>query len=100
MSKPALVKTELAQLLARKDFTAVRKFVEPWLASDLAPLIADMSVEELAALFRVSPRELGAATFTYMPLEAQRRLLRLLTQEQAGELLNALPPDDRTAFLN
>jgi magnesium transporter len=72
----------------------------PWLPADLAPIIADLPVEELAALFRVSSRELSATTFTYVPLEAQKKLLKLLNQEQAAALLNALPPDDRTAFLN
>jgi magnesium transporter len=55
---------------------------------------------ELAALFRVCSRDLTVATFTYMPLEPQKRLLKLLTQEQAAALLNGLPSDDRTAFLN
>ncbi len=94
------VKNEIAALLARKDAAALRKFLEPWLAADLAPLIADLPVETLAALFRVCGRELSAATFTYMVLADQRKLLRALSQEQAAALLNALPPDDRTAFLN
>jgi magnesium transporter len=96
----AKVKTEIAALIARRDFAALRRTLDPWLPSDLAPLIADLSVEQLAALFRVSSREVAAATFTYMPLDAQRKLLRALSQPQAAALLNALPPDDRTAFLN
>ncbi|MEO6569422.1 MAG: magnesium transporter, partial [Opitutaceae bacterium] len=43
---------------------------------------------------------LAAGTFAYLSLDAQRRLLKLLTQEQAAALLDALPQDDRTAFLN
>jgi magnesium transporter len=94
------VKAEITALVDRKDLPALRKFLEPWLPSDLAPLIADLPIGGLAALFRVSSRELAAATFTYLPVDSQRRLLKLLTQEQAAALLNALPPDDRTAFLN
>jgi magnesium transporter len=78
----------------------LKKLVEPWLAADLAPLLAELSVEELAALFRVVPRELAAQTFAYLTFTSQERLLRLLTQQQAAELLNALSPDDRTHFLN
>ena len=94
------IRTEIAALLARKDLGALRKKLEPWLAADLAPIIADLSVEELAALFRACSRELAAATFTYMKVDAQKKLLRALSQAQAAALLNALPPDDRTAFLN
>ena len=100
MSTQADVKPEISALIARKDLPALRKALEPWLPMDLAPLIAELPVEELAALFRVSTRELAVATFTYMPIEGQKKLLKLLTQEQAAALLNALPPDDRTAFLN
>ncbi len=100
MPAQANVKADISVLIARKDLAALKKYLEPWLPADLAPLIAELSVEELAALFRVGSRELDAATFTYMALDAQRKLLKVLTQEQAAALLNALPPDDRTTFLN
>ncbi|MES1166864.1 MAG: magnesium transporter [Pseudomonadota bacterium] len=100
MPAQASVKTEISALIEHKDLGALKKFLEPWLPMDLAPIIADLPVEELAALFRVSSRELAATTFTYMPLEAQRKVLRALSQDQVAALLNALPPDDRTAFLN
>ena len=100
MPAQANVKTDLAVLIARKDLAALKKYVEPWLPADLAPLVAELSVEELAALFRVGSRELAVATFTYVPIDGQKKLLKMLTQEQAAALLNALPPDDRTAFLN
>ena len=96
----ANIKTEIGTLLRRKDFPALKRALEPWLAADLAPLITELTIEELAALFRVSSRELSAVTFTYLPIESQKKLLKMLTQEQAAALLNALPPDDRTAFLN
>ena len=94
------VKAELIALIDRKDHVALKKYLEPWLPSDLAPIIADLPVEELARLFRVSSRELAAMTFTYLPIDSQKKLLHVLNQEQAAALLNALPPDDRTAFLN
>jgi magnesium transporter len=100
MDVQANIKAELAALLARKDVAALKTLLEPWLPSDLAPMIADLPVEQLAALFRVGSRELAAATFGHMPVDEQKKLLKLLTQEQAAALLNALPPDDRTAFLD
>jgi magnesium transporter len=100
MPVQANVKVDLAGLLVRKDGVALKKYLEPWLPMDLAPLIAEMHIEELAALFRLSSRELAVATFSYLSIEPQKKLLKMLTQEQASALLNALPPDDRTAFLN
>ena len=100
MSKSPTIKAEISAYLRRRDYVGLKRAVEPWLPSDLAPLIADLSVEELAVLFRAGSRELAAATFAYIPVEEQKKLLKVLTQEQAAALLNALPPDDRTAFLN
>ncbi len=100
MPAQANVKTDVATLIDQKDLGALKKYLEPWQPADLAPIIADLPVEQLAALFRLGSRELAATTFTYVPLEVQKKLLKLLNQEQAAALLNALPPDDRTAFLN
>lgn len=100
MPAQANVKTEISALIARKDLAALKKYLEPWLPMDLAPLIAELPVEELAALFRVGSRELDATIFTYLPIESQKKLLKVINQAQAAALLNALPPDDRTAFLN
>jgi magnesium transporter len=69
MPQQANVKHDIAALIDRKDLAALKKYVEPWLAADLAPIIADLPIGDLAALFRVCSRELAAATFTYMPLE-------------------------------
>ncbi|MFT3869020.1 MAG: magnesium transporter [Nibricoccus sp.] len=100
MIPQAQVKNEIAALIARKDFGGLKKYLEPWLPLDLAPLLAELTVEELAALFRCSTKEVAAATFGYLSTEGQHKLIKLLSQEQAAALLNALPPDDRTAFLN
>ena len=96
----ANVRSDISALIARKDLVALKKYLEPWLPADLAPIMVELSVEELALLFRAGSRELAAAIFTYLPIESQKKLLKVLTQEQAAALLNALPPDDRTAFLN
>jgi magnesium transporter len=100
MIPQAKIRNDIVALIARKDTAALKKYLEPWLPSDLAPNLTELSVEEMAALFRCSSRELAAATFGYLPTDAQRKLLKLLSQEQAAALLNALPPDDRTAFLD
>lgn len=96
----AELKAEIGALLRRRDAVALRQKLGPWLPDDLAPIIAELPLEELAVLFRLASREMAAATFPYLEHEAQRKVLKLLNPEQAASLLNALPPDDRTAFLN
>ncbi|MFA6959234.1 MAG: magnesium transporter [Opitutaceae bacterium] len=99
MLAEANLKAEISSLIARKDTAALKKYIEPWLPADLAPRLAELSIEELAGLFRCTSHELSAATFGYLPIESQKKLLKLLSQAHAAELLNALSPDDRTAFI-
>jgi len=94
------IKSEISALIAHKDFPALKQKIAPWLPADLAPILAELPVEELAQLFRGCSQQLAAATFTYLDLEAKRKLLKALPQAQTAALLNELPPDDRTSFLN
>lgn len=96
----AALKAEITSLLWTRDSAGLKQRLARWLPSDLAPVIADLPVEQLAQLFRLTSRDLAAATFPYMAGEAQHRLLKIMTPEQSAALLNALPHDDRTAFLD
>lgn len=94
------IKTEIATLLANKDGAGLKAKLAPWLPADAAPLLAELTVEQLAALFRSCSKELSAAVFAYLEHAAKHKLLKTLTQPQAAALLNELPSDDRTSFLN
>jgi magnesium transporter len=98
--QPANVGSDLSALIAQRNISALKHYLNPWLAADLAPIAAGLALEDLATLFRSAPRELTAATFAYLPGASQRKLLKMLSQEQAASLLNELPHDDRTRFLN
>ncbi len=100
---PALAsnfKTEISTLIANKDFATVKNKLAPWLPSDVAPILSELPIEELAVLFRGCSKELAAAVFSYLEHNAKHKLLKTLTQPQAAALLNELPADDRTTFLN
>jgi magnesium transporter len=103
MSEHTLPASDVAKgfvdLIGRRDQAGLRKALAPWLAQDLAPHLVELSPEQLATLFRCAPREVAAQTFGYLPSSTQRRLMKLLSQEQVALLLDSLPPDDRTAFL-
>ena len=89
-------KAEVSTLLANKDFAGLKARLKPWLPADVAPILAEL----LAALFRGCSQELSAAVFAYVEPGVRTKLLKTLTQPQVAALLNELPPDDRTAFLN
>ncbi|MEI6106965.1 MAG: magnesium transporter [Opitutae bacterium] len=91
---------EISALLANKDLAALKARLAPWLPSDAAPILAELPIEQLAMLFRSCSKELTAAVFSYLEHDAKHKLLKTLTQPQAAALLNELPADDRTTFLN
>ncbi|MBS0663856.1 MAG: magnesium transporter [Verrucomicrobia bacterium] len=94
------LKAEVSALISNKDFASLKQKLAPWLPADLAPILAELPIEQLAILFRNSSKELAAATFSYLEHGAKYRVLKMLTQPQVAVLLNELSPDDRTAFLN
>ncbi|PTY01151.1 magnesium transporter [Opitutus sp. ER46] len=100
MPNHAHVRAEIGALIDRNDLVGLKKYTAHWLAKDLAPILAELTLSQLATLFRAGSQELAATTFAHLAVADQRKLLRLLSQEQAAALLNALSPDDRTAFLD
>lgn len=97
---PGLVPAEIAALLDNKDLPALKAKLAPWLPADLAPLLAGLTVDQLGVLFRHVSPALAAATFSYLDHAAKHKLLKMLPQALTATLLNELPPDDRTNFLD
>ncbi|MDI1318669.1 MAG: magnesium transporter [bacterium] len=93
-------KAEISTLIANKESAGLKAKLAPWLPSDVAPILSELPIEQLAMLFRGCTKELAAATFSYLEHNAKHKLLKTLTQPQAAALLNELPADDRTTFLN
>ncbi len=100
MPVQANIKAEVSALITNRDHVALKAKLAPWLPSDVAPILSELPVEQLAMLFRGCSKELSAAVFSYLDHNAKHKLLKTLTQPQAAALLNELPPDDRTEFLN
>ncbi|HVT72724.1 MAG TPA: magnesium transporter [Lacunisphaera sp.] len=100
MTAASTFRADISTLIANKDYGALKAKLAPWLPADVAPILAELPVEQLAMLFRGCSKELAAAVFAYLDHNAKHKLLKTLTQPQAAALLNDLSPDDRTEFLN
>jgi magnesium transporter len=96
VAKPA---DELAAAVRTRDFTQLRDIVRNRPATDLAELLADLSLDDQAVVFRLLPRRDAAATFEYLTQDAREALLKTLSKEDVAGLLNNMAPDDRTMFL-
>ncbi len=95
----ALIQPEIRALINEGNFHDLKKIFVDWAPVDLAELISDLPEEERVVIFRLLPSELATDTFEYLDLDNQQHLLRAMGQEEVVAVLNAMSPDDRTAFL-
>lgn len=95
----SLLKPELADLIAKREFNKLREILVEFAPVDVAEILADLSPEDKAVLLRILPHQLAADTFEYISHEDQEALLQALGTEEVAQILNDLAPDDRTALL-
>lgn len=91
-----LVEPEVRQLVAQKNWRALKDIISEWLPQDVADLIMSLSPEEGVILFRLLPKDLQSQVFAEFDHETQEYILRSLTNEQVKAMLAELDPDDRT----
>src|SRR3989440_5858076 len=90
---------EIRDLIAERNFGALREIFREWPPADVAELILDLPENDQVIIFRVLPAALAADVFEYLDVEAQQQLLRAMAHEQVVAILNEMSPDDRTALL-
>ena len=90
---------EIRDLIAERNFGALREIFREWPPADVAELILDLPEDEQVIIFRLLPTALAADVFEYLDIEPQQQLLRAMAHEQVVAILNEMSPDDRTALL-
>jgi magnesium transporter len=90
---------EIRELIAAKDFATLADVLNRWLPADLAGIVGRLPRDEQAQVLRTLKPPVAAATFEYLDLADQERLLGALDDAEAAGLLNEMSPDDRTALL-
>lgn len=95
-----LMRPELEELIAAKEWDVLREAFSHFDASDIAEILADVPDVDDVPLFRILPRELAGDVFAYLSAAQQEELLRSLTGEQTRTLLAELAPDDQARLLD
>ena len=94
-----LLKPDIQDLIATRNWQALREVLSSWSAPEIADLLLDLEPGDRVLLFKSLDRELSSELFSYMETDDQDALLEVLTNHETRELLSALPPDDRTTLL-
>jgi magnesium transporter len=94
-----LLLPEIRDLIAERNFGALRDLFREMPPADVAEVILDLPEDEQVIIFRLLPTPLAADVFEYLEADAQQQLLRAMAHEQVVAILNEMTPDDRTALL-
>ena len=90
---------EIRDLIAERNFAALRDLFREMPPPDVADIILDLDEDEQVIIFRLLPNALAADVFEYIDVDAQQQLLKAMAHEQVAAILNEMSPDDRTALL-
>jgi magnesium transporter len=92
----SLLQTDFEELIAAKNWDALRESLAELDPADIAELIIDLPANDEGIIFRVLPREKAADVFEHLPPDYQQELIHSLSSTTVQEILNEMNPDDRT----
>ena len=92
------MREQFLDMLQNDDVLQVREFLNDQNISDVAELINALPEYEHQIVGNMSVHR-AASVFKILDLSTQKNIIQELTPFKTAELLNELPADDRTAFL-
>ena len=89
---------EFRAIIESGDKTRIREFLNDQNISDVVALIYEFPELETQIISNMSVHR-AASVFKILEFGTQKRIIKTLPPNKTAELLNDLPPDDRTSFL-
>ncbi len=86
-------------LIDTKDLKSLQEEVSTMNEADLAEILEDFDERDTLLIFRMLPKDLSIAVFTYMTPSQQRRFVGSITDEELQSILKDLYFDDRIDVL-
>jgi magnesium transporter len=93
-----ILKEQFEAVIAAGDKEQIRDFLNHQNISDVTDLIYEFPDHESSIIANMSVHR-AASTFKILEFPTQKRIIQTLTPAIVATLLNELPPDDRTDFL-
>lgn len=93
-----LIKQEFEHLVETGDALEIRNFLDDQNISDIAELVYEYEDQEAKIIAGMAIHR-AAGVFKILESPTQQRIIQTLAPAKTAELLNELPADDRTSFL-
>ena len=91
---------EVSELIARREFRALRESLTGVPPADVADLLTDLPLEQAAVTFRLLPRDEAGDVFAELDADLQTDLIDQLGDIRSRQAIEALEPDDRARVLD
>jgi magnesium transporter len=88
---------QIELLLEQEDTTQLQEYLNNLNISDVEELISELP-EHGPKFIAILSLNRAVNVFRILEFPTQERIIKKLTGQKVGEIINALPPDDRTAF--
>ena len=90
---------ELIEKIESKDYKSIHEILAKQYTVDLADLLDELDVKNLAIVFRMLEKEQAAEVFSYMDNDSRQRLLEILSSKELDVILDLMFTDDAVDFL-
>src|ERR1700743_3127932 len=91
------IQQKLEAVVATGDKLKIQEFLDQQGISDMVDLIAD-NLEHESLIMNGLSLHRAVSVFKILEFSYQKRIIKELSPHKTAELLNKLPPDDRTSF--
>ncbi|MGF1669979.1 MAG: magnesium transporter, partial [Balneolaceae bacterium] len=94
-----LLKPEFDELIAAKDWVAIKEVLNDLPAVDIAELLEDLEPEVAVVIFRLLKKAKAADVFSNLSSGKGVELLEIFSRQQLSDVMNNLEPDEQVALM-
>ncbi len=94
-----LLKPEFDELIAAKDWVALKEVLNDLPAVDVAELLEEIDPEVAVVIFRLLKKSKAADVFSYLSSGKGVELLEVFSRQQLSDVMNNLEPDEQVALM-
>lgn len=90
---------KMQELLENKEYSVLKEDLLNKQVADIAEFIQELDTKDSILAFKLLPKEVGADTFACLNKESQKKLSRLVNDEELIDIIEVLSFDDKIDFL-
>lgn len=94
-----IIANSIANLVETMQLQTLRAVLIELNPVDIAGIIDDFKDQDLLRLFRLMPKDMASDVFIYLPQEKAEQLISLMSDKEAGQIIDDLYADDAADFL-